>query len=160
MTSEGFGTWLGRFRSHKRASITTTTSRRTPKQRTQEIKGFMHHELQTNTRSISIQKPRGHKEGRASFPTQIQYTTQEFIPKTLEKEREKNLREREREQGRRWRLAPLLLLCPTHPPRRGRLPFCPGASRPTQLPPSLSSPPSLPLMTQLPLSAEIKLQGP
>jgi len=95
MTSEGFGTWLGRFRSHKRASITTTTSRRTPKQRTQEIKGFMHHELQTNTRSISIQKPRGHKEGRASFPTQIQYTTQEFIPKTLEKEREKNLRERE-----------------------------------------------------------------
>ena len=55
----------------------------------------MHHELQTNTRSISIQKPRGHKEGRASFPTQIQYKTQEFIPKTLEKEREKNLRERE-----------------------------------------------------------------
>jgi len=158
MTSEGFGTWLGRFRSHKRASITTTTSRRTPKQRTQEIKGFMHHELQTNTRSISIQKPRGHKEGRASFPTQIQYTTQEFIPKTLEKEREKNLREREQGGDGAW----LLFFCYVQrtPPSRGRLPFCPGASRPTQLPPSLSSPPSLPLMTQLPLSAEIKLQGP
>ena len=76
----------------------------------------MHHELQTNTRSISIQKPRGHKEGRASFPTQIQYKTQEFIPKTLEKEREKNLRER---AGRRWRLAPLLLLCPARTTQEG-----------------------------------------
>ena len=67
----------------------------------------MHHELQTNTRSISIQKPRGHKEGRASFPTQIQYTTQEFIPKTLEKEREKNLREREKGEDGAW----LALFC-------------------------------------------------
>ena len=134
MTSEGFGTWLGRFRSHKRASITTTTSRRTPKQRTQEIKGFMHHELQTNTRSISIQKPRGHKEGRASFPTQIQYTTQEFIPKTLEKEREKNLRER---AGRRWRLSPLLLLCPAHPTQEGAPAFL-SRGQPTHPAASLS----------------------
>ena len=67
----------------------------TRNQGTQEIEGFKLHELQMNTRSILIQKPQGHKEGRASFPTQIQYKTQEFIPKTLEKEREKNLRERE-----------------------------------------------------------------
>ena len=62
----------------------------TRNQGTQEIEGFMHHELQTNTRSISIQKPRGHKEGRASFPTKIQYKvfTNPWLKSYLEERKE------------------------------------------------------------------------
>ena len=69
----GFSTWLGRFRSHKRASSTTATSRRNPKAKELKKSGVSHKDLQKNTNLNSISKPRGHKEGRASFPTKIQY---------------------------------------------------------------------------------------
>ena len=58
-----------------------------------------------------IQLPGGHKEGRASFPAKKLLTRlkNSSLEPYLEKEREKNLRGRER--GRRWRLA-LSFFCP------------------------------------------------
>ena len=108
-----------------------------------------------------IQKPRGHKEGRASFPTQIPYKSfknpslKSHLTGGREEDRE---REEERAPG---------CLCPSverQPENReregGALAFlsCRGSATHSQFA-SLSCLPSLPLKTTIPLSAEIKLKA-
>jgi len=110
----------------------------TRNQGTQEIEGFMHHELQTNTRSISIQKPRGHKVGRASFPTKIQYKvfTNPWLKSYLEERKEEEHRERGGDEGG-W----LFFFCSFQRtvPGEGSAPFVldPGATH-SLLPPFLA----------------------
>jgi len=155
----GFSTWLGQFRSHKRASSTTATSRRNPKAKELKKSGVSHKDLQKNTNLTSISKPRGHKEGRASFPTKIQYKvfTIPWLKSYLEERKE------EEHGGRRGGGGAWLFLYfffsvqHAHQERRG--PLFASHRRTHSLSP-FASPPSLPLMTQLPLSAEIKLLGP
>ena len=70
-----------------------------PKRRTQEIGRFKHRKLQIDTRLNSIQKPRGHKEGRASFPNQSPYKSLKnpwLNSQSLERRREEEGRERRR----------------------------------------------------------------
>jgi hypothetical protein len=108
-----------------------------------------------------VQKPRGHKEGRASFPTQIPYKSfknpslKSHLTGGREEDRE---REEERAPG---------CLCPSverQPENReregGALAFlsCRGSATHSQFA-SLSCLPSLPLKTTIPLSAEIKLKA-
>ena len=87
--------------------------------------------------------------------------TQQFIPKTLEKERE----EHEREKGGEGALAVAPIFCCVASQRtreRGEVHalLLPGGRTNHSLLPPLSFPPSLPLKTRIPLSAKIKLEGP
>jgi hypothetical protein len=111
----------------------------------------------------SISKPRGHKEGRASFPTKSPYKIlKNRYLKSQGREGRKDMR------GRRGRRAPgsvlLFLLCPApnaraNVSREGTPPFHLRAQRTHSLFP-FASPPSLPQKTKLPLSARNKLEGP
>ena len=141
MTSKGFGTWLGRFRSHKRASSTTATSRRNPKAKELKKSGVSHKDLQKNTNLNSISKPRGHKEGRASFPTKIQYKvfTIPWLKSYLEERKEEEHGGR-REGGGAW-LSFCFILLSSHPPGEEGAPFCQPPAHPLPLPLCFSSKP-------------------
>src|SRR6185437_9098102 len=97
----GFSTWLGQFRSHKRASSTTATSGRTSRTKNSRTWRIQAPKASKDTKQNSISNPGGHKEGRASFPTQIQYMVSRIHLQnlTLEEEREEEP-ERERRAGR------------------------------------------------------------
>jgi len=94
----------------------------------------------------SISKPRGHKEGRASFPTKIQYKvfTIPWLKSYLEERKEEEHGGR-RGGGGTWLFFCFFLLSSTW--------------RTHSLSP-FASPPSLSLKTKLPLSARIKLESP
>jgi hypothetical protein len=107
----------------------------------------------------SISKPRGHKEGRASFPTKIQYKvfTIPWLKSYLEE------RKKEEHGGRRGGGGAWLFFCfffsVQHPHQERRAPLFASHRRTHSLSP-FASPPSLSLKTKLPLSARIKLESP
>ena len=75
-----------------------------PKRRTQEIGRFKHRKLQIDTKLNSIKKPRGHKEGRASFPNHSPYKSLKnpwLKPQSLERRREEEGRGDRGEGGAR-----------------------------------------------------------
>ena len=79
----------------------------TPNRRAQEFGRSKHQKLQKDTKLISTQKPRGHKEGMASIPNQFQYKNSRIHGSNPREGRWS------RETGReRWRQA------------QGGMPFC------------------------------------
>ena len=151
----GFSTWLGRFRSHKRASSTTATSRRNPKAKELKKSGVSHKDFQKNTNLNSISKPRGHKEGRASFPTKIQYKvfTIPWLKSYLEERKEEEHGGR-RGGGGAWLFLCFFVLSSAHHQGEGGTPFCQPASATYSRCLPFPFPASLHLKTKLPLRLE------
>ena len=77
----GFNSWSGQFRSHKRASSTTATSGRTSRTKNSRTWRIQAPKASKDMKLKTISNPGGHKEGRASFPTQSSYKNSIIHPK-------------------------------------------------------------------------------
>ena len=92
--SRGFSTWLEGLGSLQRV---TQSSRNTSSSRGQESTKENQNSIKTRYENKGIQKPRGHKEGTASFPTQSQYKVSRIHTSNPREEQRKN-KEREKEE--------------------------------------------------------------